>query len=259
MKPQTILFDLDDTLIHCNKYFEIVLEQFTDLLTTWFASYRLSKEEVRKKQLEIDIAGVNRHGFTADHFPESLVETYRHFSNMNGRKTSARETDELLALGRSVYDMEIEPYPYMVETLDKLRAAGHRLFLYTGGIVSVQQKKIKAVRLESYFGDRVFIRQHKTAEALEEIVREQSFDRAETWMIGNSIRTDVVPALKAGLNCIYIPALLEWEYNIVDVTAEPKGAFLKLKELKQVPAAVENYLEQGPSANSSDSFIWGKR
>lgn len=242
MLPQTILFDLDDTLIHCNKYFEIVLEQFADLMTTWFAAYRIDKEDVRKKQLEIDVAGVKQHGFTADHFPQSLIETYLHFSHAAGRKTSPDEKQELLSLGRSVYDMEIEPYPYMVETLDRLRADGHRLYLYTGGVVSVQQKKIKAVRLESYFGDRVFVRQHKTAEALETIVREQGFDRSDTWMVGNSIRTDVMPALKAGLNCIYIPALLEWEYNIVDITAEPEGAFLKLSELKEVPAAIEAYL-----------------
>lgn len=242
MKPQTILFDMDDTLIHCNKYFEIVLEQFTDLLTTWFASFRLTKEDVRKKQLEIDIAGVNQHGFTTSHFPESLVLTYMHFCNVTGRQASEDERKELLALGSSVYDMTIEPYPYMVETLEKLRADGHRLYLYTGGMVAVQQKKIKAVRLENYFGDRVFIRQHKTVEALEQIVQEQGFDRSETWMIGNSIRTDVVPALTAGLHCIYIQALLEWEYNIVDVSVEAKGAFLKLPELKDVPEAIKSYL-----------------
>lgn len=238
MKPQTILFDLDDTLIHCNKYFDAVLDQFADLLSTWFASHRLTQEVIKKKQLEIDIAGVNIHGFTIDHFPVSLVETYGYFSDLYGRTRSRGEEEELLALGKSVYDLEVEPYPYMVETLERLRADGHLLYLYTGGIAAHQHKKIKSVKLETFFGDRIFVRQHKTAEALEEIVRENGFDRTNTWMIGNSIRTDVVPALKAGLHCVYIPAIQEWQYNIVEMNEEPKGVFLKLQSLQEVPGAI---------------------
>lgn len=238
MKPQTILFDLDDTLIHCNKYFEAVLQQFADLLAGWFAGSRITSEDVREKQLEIDIAGVKIHGFTTDHFPLSLVNTYEFFAELIDRPKSEAEKDRLLALGRSAYDQQVEPYPYMVETLDRLKADGHELFLYTGGVPIVQEKKIKAVRLEPYFGKRVFVRQHKTVHDLETIVCEEGFDRERTWMIGNSMRTDVVPALETGLNCIYIPAVLEWQYNIVDMTAKPKGAFLKLKSLQQVPPAI---------------------
>lgn len=238
MKQQTILFDLDDTLIHCNKYFDAVLDQFADQLSTWFAANRLQAEEIKKKQLEIDIAGVNLHGFTIDHFPASLVETYAYFSNLYGRSRSKDEEEELLRLGHSVYELEVEPYPGMVETLEQLREAGHNLHLYTGGVTAHQHKKIKSVKLERYFGDRIFVRQHKTADALESIVQEQGFDRRNTWMIGNSIRTDVMPALKAGLNCIYIPAIQEWQYNIVDITEKPKGAFLKLNSLHEVPDAL---------------------
>lgn len=238
MVPQTILFDLDDTLIHCNKYFDAVLDQFADLMSVWFASDRLPADGIKKKQLEIDIAGVNLHGFTTDHFPISLVKTYEYFSDLYGRKRSRAEEEELLALGKSVYELQVEPYPGMMETLDRLEAEGHTLYLYTGGITAHQHKKIKSVRLEKYFGDRIFVRQHKTAEALEEIVREQGFDRSRTWMIGNSIRTDVMPALKAGLHCIYIPAIQEWQYNIVEITEKPKGVFLRLQALSEVPAAI---------------------
>lgn len=238
MKRQTILFDLDDTLIHCNKYFDTVLDQFADLLSTWFAADALTTKAIKKKQLEIDIAGVNLHGFTIDHFPVSLVETYVYFSGLYGRTRSKPEEEELLVLGKSVYDLEVEPYPYMVETLEQLRSAGHMLYLYTGGIAAHQHKKIKSVKLEEFFGNRIFVRQHKTADALEAIVRKNGFDRPDTWMIGNSIRTDVMPALKAGLNCIYIPAIQEWQYNIVEITEEPKAVFLKLQSLPEVPKAI---------------------
>lgn len=236
--PQTLLFDLDDTLIHCNKYFDQVLDQFADLLSTWFSSYSLTDAAIKQKQLEIDIAGVHLHGFSMDHFPSSLVETYQYFSHLLGRLPSRDEEEELLALGKSVYELEVEPYPGMVETLDRLVAMDHQLYLYTGGIVAHQQKKIKSVKLEAYFSDRVFVRQHKTAEALEEILQDNGFDRSRTWMIGNSIRTDIVPALKAGIHCIHIPAILEWEYNNIEITDAAKGFFLKLRSLDAVPEAI---------------------
>lgn len=238
MTQQTILFDLDDTLIHCNKYFDAVLDQFADLVSTWFASYKLSIESIKQKQLEIDIAGVNLHGFSMDHFPRSLVETYRYYSDVLGRQKDQMEEEQLLTLGESVYNLQVEPYPDMVETLEKLQADGHLLYMYTGGVVAHQHKKIKSVQLDRYFGDRIFVRQHKTAEALEQILTENPFDRANTWMIGNSMRTDVMPALRAGIHCIHIPAFVEWEYNIIEVKETPRGRFLKLGSLSEVPAAI---------------------
>jgi putative hydrolase of the HAD superfamily len=241
MIRQTILFDLDDTLIHCNKYFDFVLEQLVDTLQTWFKAHAITAIDVKKKQLEIDTLGVNRHGFTTDHFPQSLVDTYEYFSLMTGRSESAQEKEWLLQLGKSVYDREVEPYPDMVVTLEHLQAEGHELHLYTGGVASVQEKKIKALSLETFFGDRVFIRQHKTAAALEDILTKEKFDRAATWMVGNSLRTDIVPALETGIHAIYVPAITEWEYNIIDITVQPKGAFYTIASLKEVPTAIANY------------------
>lgn len=91
MIKQTILFDLDDTLIHCNKYFDEVLDQFADLRTTWFNSYNMTAEEVKRKQYEFDFVGVHKLGFAAGHFPHSLVNTYEHYSAMTGRETSEEE------------------------------------------------------------------------------------------------------------------------------------------------------------------------
>lgn len=252
-QPQIIFFDLDDTLIHCNKYFDAVLDQFADLMETWFSSHKLTGSAVKQKQLEIDIAGVQLHGFTMDHFPVSLVETYRYFSALLGREGSRQEEDELLALGKSVYELQVEPYPAMVETLDRLEGEGHALYLYTGGVAAHQHKKIKSLQLERYFGDRIFVRQHKTEEALEEILTTGGFDRGRTWMIGNSIRTDVMPALKAGIHCIHIPAITEWQFNIVDITVTPKGQFLRLPLLEAVPAAIAGAVGQMAAAGSGQA------
>ncbi|PZD93692.1 HAD family hydrolase [Paenibacillus sambharensis] len=238
---QTIMFDLDDTLVHCNKYFYLVIDQFVDLMKTWFASHPLTTDEIRDRQTEIDIAGVQTSGFKSEHFPESFVETYRYFAGLYGRKTNPAEEDNLWKLGLSVYESETEPYPYMEETLLKLQMAGHDLHLYTGGEPLIQFKKIERFQLERYFDERIYVRQHKDIQALESIVSEQGFDRDNTWMVGNSIRTDIVPALTAGIHAIYIPTETEWQYNIVEINVEPKGQFLTLQHLPDVPTAINEY------------------
>ncbi|GAA3409777.1 HAD family hydrolase [Paenibacillus hodogayensis] len=242
MMKQTILFDLDDTLIHCNKYFDAVLDQFADLIATWFNSYQVGTAEIKDKQYEFDLVGVQKLGFAVGHFPQSFVETYEHYSALTGREPSAEEREQLIKLGRSVYEFPtLEPYPDMTETLGSLREQGHELFLYTGGDLDVQASKVKRMGLDAYFGDRLFISPHKTTDVLESILSRHSFNRDKTWMIGNSIRTDVIPALETGINAIHIPAIMEWQYNVVNIEVQPKKAFLQLQKLLDVPPAISRY------------------
>ncbi|QJC52051.1 HAD family hydrolase [Paenibacillus albicereus] len=240
--PQTILFDLDDTLIHCNKYFNLVIDQFVDAMRTWFHAYpELTEAAIRRKQQEIDIAGVHAIGFKSEHFPQSFLDTYIDFSRLTGREEGSDEIDLLWRMGQSVYEQEAEPYPDMESTLEELADAGHRLHLYTGGEPSIQQRKVDRLGLQRFFGDRIYIRQHKNTDALEEILRSGGFDRSHTWMVGNSIRTDVVPALSTGIHAIHVEPFTEWEYNIVTIDVEPQGAFLQLKHLRDVPEGIASY------------------
>lgn len=240
---QRILFDLDDTLVYCNKYFHFILDQFADEMTTWFASAGLSRETIMNKHSEIDIAGVNLVGFQSEHFPQSFVDTYRYFSHLTGRTPSAIEEEKLWKLGNSVFELEVEPYPMMEETLYSLADNGHELHLYTGGDNVIQRKKIDSLKLERYFEDRIYVRMHKNTSALEQILSDGGFDRSQTWMIGNSVRTDVLPALHCGINAVYLKQDGEWSYNLVPIDAKPKGAFFTLTALPQVPPAIQDYLK----------------
>ncbi|MFC5531944.1 HAD family hydrolase [Cohnella yongneupensis] len=239
---QRILFDLDDTLVYCNKYFHFILDQFADEMTTWFASAGLSRETIMDKHTEIDIAGVQLLGFNSEHFPQSFIDTYRYFSDLTGRAPSVLEEEKLWKLGNSVYELQVEPYPMMEETLDKLSVSGHELHLYTGGDTLIQRRKIDSLNLERYFQDRIYVRMHKNTSALEQILSDGGFDRSQTWMIGNSVRTDVLPALHCGINAVYLKQDGEWKYNVVPIDATPSRAFLTLTELKQVPPAIHDYL-----------------
>lgn len=245
MREQTILFDLDDTLVHCNKYFDYVIDQFVDIMLTWFSGHGLKPQDIKQRQLEIDLAGVHIHGFMPDRFPKSFVETYHWFSERYSRTASSKEEAWLMQLGHTVYEYKVEPYPHMNETLESLLGAGHKLYLYTGGDASIQMKKVADSGLHKYFDDRIFVTVHKTKEFMESLLREHRFDRNHTWMIGNSVKTDVLPALHAGIHSIHIPAHQDWEYNTGEINVAPQGAFYQLSSLKEVPPAIEDYMKTG--------------
>jgi putative hydrolase of the HAD superfamily len=251
MKKQTILFDLDDTLIYCNKYFDLVMEQFADQMEMWFHSYHIPLDEIKKKQAENDLERVLQSGFSPDHFPESFVDTYEFYCDLTGRVKLEEEVIRLLELGRSVYGHSIEPYPHMYETLSELQAQGHDLHLYTGGEPAIQMRKVTEGGLERFFGTRIHVARHKTTEFLEGLIRSHQFDRKSTWMIGNSLRTDVTPALKTGIHAIFMPALQEWSYNNVEVDTEPQGAFFTLSSLSEIPSAIHNYIDSDVETPSS--------
>lgn len=239
IKQQQIIFDLDDTLVYCNKYFEMILSQFADMLKDWLGNHRISTKDIRSKQVEIDVAGVHKLGFASRHFPDSLIDTYRFFCSEVNRQVDQAEEHYLMDLGMSVYEQEIEPYPGMVDTLDTLQAQGHELFLYTGGETVIQQRKIEQMRLADYFQDRIFIRQHKNVEALEQILKSRYFERDHTWMIGNSLRTDIAPALSAGINSIYIKHPDEWSFNIIELEHKSDNSMYTVSSLVEVPKIID--------------------
>ncbi|MOA06279.1 hypothetical protein D3C78_1259100 [compost metagenome] len=132
----------------------------------------------------------------------------------------------------------------MEQTLYALAEAGHELHLYTGGEFPIQRRKIESLRLEQFFETRIYIKQLKNNDAMESILTNGVFDRSSTWMIGNSIRTDVVPALLAGIHAIHMRTQTEWQYNVVQIDVEPQGAFLTLDRLLDVPDAIHRYVNR---------------
>lgn len=239
---QQIMFDLDDTLVYTNKYFFLILEQFVDVMGTWFRPFNISEHQVKQKQIDIDMERVQQDGFASHHFPESFVETYHYYSHVFGRSVHPHEEELLYKLGLSVYKQPVEPYPNMVETLSRLQNEGHQLYLYTGGESDIQQRKIDAMQLQQFFEDRIFVRQHKNQAALEAILEGGKFDRTRTWMIGNSLRTDISPALHAGISTIYIEQQNEWKYNIVDFKLPPYATMYTTKVLGNVPDIIAQHL-----------------
>jgi len=248
MTKQTILFDLDDTLIHCNKYFFAILDQFAHTLAAWFSEHCLQKEDIFKCQVDMDLAGVHLHGLKPERFPESLVETYLFFCTQFGVQPEPQRQTYLRELGFSVYDVEAEPLPYLHETLEKLQNDGHTLCLYTGGEPSIQMRKVTNAKLSAYFQERIFVTIHKTSDYLKSLIHKYNFEQARTWMIGNSLRTDMIPAFENGINAIHMKAQIEWQYNEAVVNVKPQRAFYEFHSLRQIPEAIAQYTKERTSS-----------
>lgn len=229
---QTIIFDLDDTLIHCNKYFHKAVDAFCSNMNNWFSEYNIGLLEIKSKQQEIDIERVVREGFADTHFSTSLIDTYCYFSKKTGRNKDKKEEQWINEIGESAYAKDLECYPFMIDVLNCLKEQGHNLYLYTAGNPIIQKRKIERVNIGDYFEERIFVTPHKNAQVLEGIIKKERLDKQNTWMIGNSMKSDIMPAVEAGIKAIYIPGLFEWSYDNVVLKDEHLSSFKTVESLK---------------------------
>jgi putative hydrolase of the HAD superfamily len=242
VNQQTLILDLDDTLIHCNKYFKESKNKFAFVMRKWFKN--LSKEELMRKKIEIDIRNVEEHGLHSINYPVSLVETYLYFCKKYKKKLDNKKMEQIRQIGQSVFERKVEAFPHTFDVLHKLQNDGHRLCLFTGGDVANQLRKINQLNLEPFFTDGVFIFEKKDKQALKKVLYELKADKKSTWMIGNSMRTDIIPAIELGINAIHIPSEIEWSYNVVDVEIEPSGTFAQLPSLQELPGYLQEHCFQ---------------
>lgn len=242
MKKQYILFNLDDTLIHCNKYFNLAIDQLAEQMKLWFDG--IAEEEIKQKHLEIDLASIKKYGLSSERFTQSFVETYQYFCKIKKRPEDTKEIDQVKKIGNSVFEMEVEPLPEMYKTLELLKKEGHELFLHTGGDEENQRRKINQLELAAFFENRIFISLHKDTDALENIIKDLKLNKENTWMVGNSLRTDILPGLEQGINVIYIPVKNDWKYNEIEINIKPKRAFATLDSLSKVPEFIHQHILQ---------------
>ncbi|MFE8699861.1 HAD family hydrolase [Cytobacillus sp. FJAT-54145] len=241
MQKQNVLFNLDDTLSYCNRYFNEVIDEFANTMTSWFDTF--TKEEIKEKQLQIDIKAIEKHGLKSERFPESFVGAYQYFCDVTGREKKEDKIKYLRNLGFKVFEIPVEPIPKMYETLERLKNDGHELYLHTGGDEANQHRKIAQLEIATYFEHRIFISEHKDTTALSDILKTIDADPNVTWMVGNSLRTDIVPALEKNIHAIYIPAETEWKYNMVDVDVEDHHEFFTVQSLEEVPDVIYNHIQ----------------
>ena len=208
-RDQVLVFDADDTLWENNHVFERVIDDYLD----WLAHPTLSPQDIRAVLLDIEAANAAMHGYGSDVFLRSLGDCVGH---LNERPATPAELATIQQLARPLLEHRVEPGIGVVETLDEL-GRRHQLLMLTKGAVDEQQRKIDASGLAPHFR-HVHIVAEKDVATYRWLVEIRGLDPPNSWMIGNSPRSDIVPARAAGMNAVFIPNENTWalEHTALD-------------------------------------------
>jgi putative hydrolase of the HAD superfamily len=193
--PQTLLIDADDTLWENNIYFERAIASFIAYLNR----HQHAPAEVRCVLNECEHATIAAHGYGMASFERSLIDC---FTKLMQAPPTEEQRRCIAGFARSIAEQAIELLPGVADTLPLL-AKRHRLILVTKGNVREQRKKLDRSGIHMHF-TAVEIPPEKHPDAYREILSRHTLAPAATWMIGNSPRSDINPALAAGLHAVYV-------------------------------------------------------
>jgi putative hydrolase of the HAD superfamily len=210
MNRQTLLVDADDTLWDNNVFFEQTIDNFLTLVER----LGYDRRHVREVLNEIERRNILRHGYGVGSFRRSLEETYAQLAGARASRAGQ------LRIERLVRTLERTPPRILdgvAETLEIL-SRRHRLILFTKGHLAEQQRKVKRSGLRRYF-EAVEITAEKNPAAYERAVERFGIAKVSGWMIGNSPRSDINPALAAGLNAVFIPHPATWELEKAELAS----------------------------------------
>jgi putative hydrolase of the HAD superfamily len=214
---QTLLIDADDTLWENNIYFERAIAAFISYL-----DHRIhTPEEVREHLNHCEHATIAAHGYGLHSFRRSLIAC---FEQLTDAPITTEKHQRIVSFAQSIADHEIELLPEVATTLADL-ATRHRLILVTKGDPEEQTGKLQRSGLASHFS-AVEVLHEKHREAYCSLADHYSCDNCTTWMIGNSPRSDINPALDAGLNAIFIPHDFTWILEHEAINQPPVGQHL---------------------------------
>jgi putative hydrolase of the HAD superfamily len=199
----TIGFDADDTLWHNMRFYELTEARFAELLVDYAEADHLSERLAAAERVNLKHYGFGIKGFTL-----SMIETA---IEVTEGRVPATVLGEIIEAGREMLTHPVEILPHAREAVEAL-AETHRLVLITKGDLFDQERKIAASGLADYFAG-VEIVTDKTADAYIRIFDRHGHGAGQALMVGNSLRSDVVPALKAGAWGVHVPHEHEWAFE----------------------------------------------
>lgn len=201
MTRQYLIIDADDTLWENNIYFERAFDEFVQYLD----HSTLTAPEIRDVLDEIELANAKIHGYGSLNFGRNLRQCYQHLAE---RDVSEEDLETVMSFAERILDCPMQVIDGVAETLEYL-ASRHDLTLFTKGHPEEQKLKIDRSGLGIYFGHTAIVKEKDVA-AYRRLVAERGIDPGRAWMAGNSVKSDINPALAAGLNAVFIPHPHTW-------------------------------------------------
>ena len=227
---QTLLVDADDTLWENNIYFERAIAQFISFLN----HQDFSPQQVREVLNQVERESILSHGYGLHSFAHSLVTT---FERLSVEPITPVLHETIHGFAHTIAERPVELLPGVLETLGYL-ADKHHLILLTKGAMAEQTGKVERSGLKEYFA-AVEIVAEKNESTYRSIATKYALTPESTWMVGNSPRSDINPALSAGLNAVFVPHDNTWVLEHEELAPAPPTA--RLLVLEKFPQLREHF------------------
>jgi putative hydrolase of the HAD superfamily len=238
-----IAFDGDDTLWHNERSYRDARERFRRLLAS--AGVDLTEEEIEAQVNQTEIDNIQYYGYGVSSFVLSLIETA---IGLTSGRVSGGDVRGLIDLAKQMLTEEVELFAGARETVTTL-AERYPLMLITKGDLLHQTSKLERSGLRPYFS-HVEVVSHKTPDVYAALLSRHRIDPARFLMVGNSLRSDVLPVIEVGGRAVYVPAALSWVHEHADV---PETASRRLVELNGLDALAE-FVESLENSASASRF-----
>ncbi len=227
MSIRLIAFDADDTLWRTNALFDMTEQRFRDLLAPWAPGEALAAELLAAERRNLRLYGYGVKGFVL-----SMIETA---VQVTEALVPSSVIGEILGMGHEMLDHPIEPLPGAEETLRALKP-GRELVLITKGDLLHQEQKLARSGLGELF-DAVEIVSEKTAATYRRVFDRHGVRPDEAVMVGDSVRSDILPAIEAGACGVHIPPPTVWAHEAAEPPLD-SPLYARLDSIAELPAWV---------------------
>ena len=227
MAIKVIAFDADDTLWINEPYFQETEHRFCQLLEDYLPQHTVSRE-----LLKTEVANLSLYGYGIKGFMLSMIETALTVSN---KTISLEVIEKSIALGKELLSKPIELLDGVEEVLTKLKDR-YRLVVATKGDLLDQERKLKASGLEHYF-HHIEIMSDKQERDYLKLIRHLDIQPDEFLMVGNSLKSDVLPVLAIGGHGYHVPYHVTWAHENVESSVEHE----QFKQLSKLTELLEHF------------------
>lgn len=223
-KLTTIAFDADDTLWHNERFFQISQARFQGLLADY-----ADPDHLAERLLAAERRNLSHYGYGVKGFTLSMIETA---IEVTDAQVPASVLSEILEAGRELHAHPIELMPHAAEVVEAL-AGRFRLLVITKGDLFDQERKLAQSGLGERF-DGIEIVSEKDADTYARIF---GAEISHCMMVGNSLKSDVIPAMEAGAHAVHVPHTLTWA---LDHAEPPEDAgYDEIAHLGELPGLIE--------------------
>jgi putative hydrolase of the HAD superfamily len=230
-----IAFDADDTLWHNERYYHLGRDRFRAIM----APYGLSQLDDAEIDA-IEVGNLPAYGYGAMSFVLSLIEAA---VKLTEGQVSGRDVGALVALAKEMLTHEVELLEGAAATVSGL-AKTHTLMLITKGALHHQRAKVDASGLADYF-DHIEIVGEKSPDVYAGILARTGVAPERFLMVGNSMRSDILPVIALGGWAVHVPNRLTWAHEAIEPPEEARDHYHEIPGLAQLPALIASLAARG--------------